>query len=85
MTTIPLPLHLVCLIRLQPNKTALSEFAIMDDMVQLCEKRVKSLNEAKYCRWQAFRVSELLTSGKHALYEIVDIAKDNPETLWPTL
>ena len=85
MATTPLPLHLVCLIRFQPNKTALSEFAIMDDMIQLCKKPVNSSNEAKDCPWQAFRGSELHTSGKHALYEIIDITEDNSETFWPTL
>lgn len=27
----------------------------------------------------------MLTSGKHALHEIVDIAEDNSEALWSTL
>ena len=57
----------------------------MDDMIQLCKKTVNSSKETKDCRWQAFRVSELLTSGKHALYEVVDITEDNPETFWRTL
>ena len=57
----------------------------MDDMIQLCKKPVNSSNETKDCRWQAFRVPELLTSGKHALYEVVDITEDYPETFWPTL
>lgn len=27
----------------------------------------------------------VLTSGKHALHEVVDIAKNNPEALWSSL
>ena len=84
LATIPLAFHLVCLICLQPNETTLSEFAFVDDMIQFY-KQVKPRNNCRNCFYRLLRVSELRTGGEHALYEIVDITKDNSETFWTTL
>lgn len=52
----------------------------MDHMVCFCDSLVCGMSK----RSKAVKLG-LLTSGKHALHEVVDVAENNPETLWSSL
>ena len=52
----------------------------MDHMVCFCDLLVRRLSKKS----KAVKL-RLLTSGKHALHEIVDVAENNSETLWSSL
>lgn len=57
----------------------------MDNVVCFCKALLACWTNSNYHHGKFAKVARVLTRGKHALYEVVDIAKHNPEALWSAL